>query len=178
MHQFKFGTFVPFGIFMSLILAMYIYINNYHQLTSSTHESLNLDASQFITHLEQEHHTKIISNKPIVMEVFTSWCGACAANNAQLMAASKDIGLHIYGIVPDSQQSAVRSWLAQHGNPFKQIFFVKGYDALVKIGVTALPETFIVDENRKIVFKSKGVVNIQTLKDAVHQAIDRSSRSN
>lgn len=176
MRKYKLSPFMPFATFVGFVFFVYLFINLPANLRSGYKgAAVNLDATPFLNGLEIENKMQFRKGEAMVIEVFASWCGACMLNHRQLMEIAPQINMPVYGVAVADSKDAVHAWLARHGNPFKGMLFTTWHQHLVKIGVTSLPETFIVDRNGKIIFKFKGVVNIQTVKDAIHQTIARSS---
>ena len=52
----------------------------------------------------------------------------------------------------------IKNWFLQMGNPYSKIGF--DYDGMVSInwGVYGLPETFIIDEEQKIIYRHVGAI--------------------
>lgn len=91
-----------------------------------------------------------------VVNFFASWCVPCHQENDTLMALAKSKGFVLYGVAYKDKPQDTRAFLDQEGNPFAAI--VSDTDGMVGIdwGVTAAPETFVIDGHGVIRFKHVG----------------------
>jgi cytochrome c biogenesis protein CcmG/thiol:disulfide interchange protein DsbE len=94
-----------------------------------------------------------------VVDVFGSWCIACAEEHPTLVGIARTGVVPIYGIDWADVPSAAVAWLHRHGNPYARI----GMDpspspTVVAFGVTGAPESFIIDKKGIIRFKRIGPI--------------------
>ncbi len=94
-----------------------------------------------------------------VVDVFGSWCFACAEEHPTLVAISKTDVVPIYGIDWADKPADAIAWLKRHGNPYARI----GMDpsparTVVAWGVTGAPESFIIDRHGIIRYKRIGPI--------------------
>ena len=94
---------------------------------------------------------------PMMINVFGSWCVACVVEHPQLMKL-KAGGLQIVGVAWRDQPQKTRAFLAQRGDPFAVVLMDPGGLAAVDLGITAAPESFLVDANGKVIFKQTGPI--------------------
>ncbi len=108
-------------------------------------------------------------DKPVLVNVFASWCVPCVAENPQLMAL-KAKGVTIIGIAwKDDPQNTI-NFLAQHDNPYvKTLTDPEGKMALA-LGISGVPETYIVSPDGQITDKITGPIVPDTL-DAVYKEV-------
>ena len=89
-----------------------------------------------------------------LVNFWASWCPPCRAEHPTLMDLSKR--LPVYGIdLKDNEADALR-FLAQDGNPFAAISTDPRGRTAIDWGVTAPPETFIVDGQGRILYRHAG----------------------
>ena len=90
-----------------------------------------------------------------VLNVWASWCPPCRAEHPVLMQMAAD-GVRVGGInIMDKDANAV-AYLAEEGNPFIGVATDPNGRNRVEWGVTAPPETFILDGDGKVLFRFVG----------------------
>ena len=106
---------------------------------------------------------RIVSNGSLkgqvyVLNVWGTWCIECRVEHPALLAIAQQKVVPIIGVDwsidhgVDERDKATR-WLQQLGNPYDQVAFDKEGRAVIEWGVTAAPETFLVDGGGKILYK-------------------------
>src|SRR3546814_621715 len=96
------------------------------------------------------------SGRPVLLNVFASWCVPCAAEAPQLLALKRQ-GVVIHAIAIRDTGAAVGAFLARHGDPFAKIGFDDRSRVQMALGSSGVPETFIVD--------GRGVIRYQHIGD-------------
>lgn len=96
-------------------------------------------------------------NKPILVNVFASWCMPCIAENPQLMAL-KARGVVIVGIAwKDDPQNTIR-FLAEHDDPYAVRLTDPDGKMGLALGISGVPETFVVQPDGTISDKVSGPI--------------------
>lgn len=89
-----------------------------------------------------------------LVNFWASWCPPCRAEHPTLTALSAE--LPVYGVdLKDPEAQAVR-FLADQGDPFAAIATDPNGRAAIDWGVTAPPETFIIDGSGTVLFRFAG----------------------
>jgi len=83
-------------------------------------------------------------SRPVIVNVFASWCAPCAVEHPFLMAAKKD-GMHIIGIAYKDTADNIADYLKRHGNPYDMLVFDPKGSLGIQLGITGVPESFAVD---------------------------------
>ncbi len=96
----------------------------------------------------------LASGKPVLLNLFASWCLPCAVEAPQLEALRAK-GVTIHAIAVRDQPADVEGFLAKHGNPFGRIGQDPGGRMMIAFGASGVPETFVVD--------GKGIIRFQHL---------------
>lgn len=100
------------------------------------------------------------AGKVVLVNVFGSWCVACADEHAYLKTLHDSHAVAIYGVDWQEKNPADGArWLAQHGDPYTLV----GADpspafTAIALGVTGAPETFVVDKAGVIRYKQIGPI--------------------
>jgi cytochrome c biogenesis protein CcmG, thiol:disulfide interchange protein DsbE len=94
---------------------------------------------------------------PMMINIFGSWCAACIVEHPQLMKL-KESGLKIVGVAWRDQPLKTKAFLDQRGDPFAVVLMDPHGLAAVDLGITAAPESYLVDANGRIIFKQTGPI--------------------
>jgi cytochrome c biogenesis protein CcmG/thiol:disulfide interchange protein DsbE len=89
---------------------------------------------------------------PAVVNVFASWCVPCRIEQPLLLQLKAD-GVPIVGVAWKDKPGETRGCLDDNGDPFAVVVSDPTGRAGIDLGVTGVPETFLVDANGKIVAK-------------------------
>lgn len=97
-----------------------------------------------------------IANGDITLVNFwASWCPPCRAEHPRLLALEAQ-GVAILGVNFKDGETAAVDYLTRDGNPFKAIAFDPKGRLAIDWGVTAPPETFIIDGDGTVLFRYAG----------------------
>lgn len=86
--------------------------------------------------------------EPLLVNIFAEWCTPCLAEHPLLTALAPEVA--IYGIAYRSPEADTRAWLAQHGDPFRRWALDENGALGVALGMTGVPETFVLDAAGRI----------------------------
>lgn len=91
----------------------------------------------------------------VVLNFWASWCPPCRAEHPTLLAMKAE-GIDLVGInFKDDADDAAR-YLEREENPFRALGFDPQGRVAIDWGVTAPPETFILDGEGKVLFRFAG----------------------
>jgi len=93
--------------------------------------------------------------KPMLVNVFASWCAPCRAEHPQLMAL-RARGVAVVGVAWKDDPVATRAFLDELGDPFAMVLVDRDGRAGLDLGITGAPETFAVNAMGQVVAKSSG----------------------
>ena len=93
-----------------------------------------------------------------LVNIWGSWCIACLSEHPLLLSIKEEDYVPVHGIAwrDDPEQSL--KWLARHGDPYSKIGQDSQSEAAIAFGVTAAPETFVIDANGIIRYKKTGPI--------------------
>lgn len=90
-----------------------------------------------------------------LVNFWASWCPPCRAEHPKLLEMAAE-GIPIVGINFKDQAGTARAYIEDDGNPFVGIGFDPQGRTAIDWGVTAPPETFILDGTGKVLFRFAG----------------------
>ena len=94
--------------------------------------------------------------KPYVLNVWGSWCPSCRIEHPFVDALAKSGKIRVIGFnYKDEGEDALR-WLEQFGNPYEFSLVDRDGRVAIDFGVTAAPETFVIDAKGIVRFKQTG----------------------
>lgn len=97
-----------------------------------------------------------------LVNVFGSWCVACAEEHRYLTELSRQGLVPIYGIDwREHNREAGPAWLVKHGNPYTLVGDDPESKAAIAFGITGAPETFVVDRKGVIRYRQVGPITPQ-----------------
>lgn len=102
--------------------------------------------------------TATLKGEPALVNVFASWCLPCRVEHPVLMEMSAK-GVPIYGLDwKEKQASDGAAWIAEFGNPYRAIGSDLSGRAGIDLGVTGVPETFVIDADGRVRYKHIGPI--------------------
>ena len=102
------------------------------------------------------------SNKIKIINFWASWCLPCEVEHPSLMGLSKKSDFVIIGInYKDTEEGSAR-FLSEKGNPYDLIIIDDKGKMGIEMGLTGVPETFVVNDQGKIIYRIVGPINNET----------------
>ena len=95
------------------------------------------------------------SGKITLVNFWASWCPPCRAEHPVLKQMAAD-GIRVVGVNFKDTADDASAYLAKDGNPFLALAFDPKGRSAIDWGVTAPPETFIIDGDGKVLFRFVG----------------------
>lgn len=97
-----------------------------------------------------------LKGKVSLLNIFASWCPGCRAEHPMLMQLAGKSGLSIYGINwKDSPRNGER-WLKASQSPYSRVGFDGSGRVGIDLGVTGVPETFVIDRSGRVRYRHAG----------------------
>ena len=109
-----------------------------------------------------------IKNKKVLINFFASWCSPCKIEHPLFFQIRKKYpDLYLLGINHKDPELDAKRYLEDDGNPYH--FVGVDSDGLIALefGVFGLPETYIINEEGKIIYKFMGPITKDILKNEI-----------
>ncbi|MGD9295622.1 MAG: DsbE family thiol:disulfide interchange protein [Roseobacter sp.] len=90
-----------------------------------------------------------------LVNFWASWCPPCHAEHPKLLEMAAG-GMPIIGVNFKDRQGPATEYLVEDGNPFRAVAFDPQGRTAIDWGVTAPPETFILDAEGTVLFRFVG----------------------
>jgi cytochrome c biogenesis protein CcmG/thiol:disulfide interchange protein DsbE len=97
-----------------------------------------------------------LQGRVTLLNVFASWCPGCKVEHPMLLKLAAGSGVPIYGLNWKDSRSDGARWLARTGSPYKQVGSDESGRTGIDLGVTGVPETFVIDKGGRVRFRYPG----------------------
>ncbi len=127
-------------------------------------------------------HIKVSSAElrgaPYVLNVWGSWCAACRDEHPILTRFAETKRVRVIGYNWKDEPADALRWLEQLGNPFVLVLSdIEGRTA-IDWGVTAAPETFLVDASGVVRWKYSGALSQRVIDTQLIPELEKVERAN
>ncbi len=99
--------------------------------------------------------TADLKGRPALLNVFASWCVPCRLEHPVLMRLEAE-GVTIHGIDWKETPQEGAAWLDEHGDPYNRAGNDEPGRIGIDLGITGVPETFVVDRHGRVRYKLVG----------------------
>jgi cytochrome c biogenesis protein CcmG/thiol:disulfide interchange protein DsbE len=110
------------------------------------------DKSQIITEDD-------LKGKVVLINVWGTWCVYCKYEHPYLVDIAKSGRVALYGLNYKDERIAANQWLKDYEDPYVFSIFDESGRLGVDLGVTAAPETFVIDDKGIIRMKYVGPID-------------------
>jgi cytochrome c biogenesis protein CcmG, thiol:disulfide interchange protein DsbE len=119
--------------------------------------------------------------KVTLINVFASWCVPCHQEHETIMRLSADpalapAGVRLFGLAYKDEPAAMRSFLAEAGDPFARIGADRNGRIAIDFGVYGVPETFVVKGDGTIAYRFVGPISDESYHDIILPEIEKALR--
>ena len=94
-----------------------------------------------------------------IINIWASWCVPCRTEHPLLMKLSKNQSVKLVGLNYKDNLNNAKDFINEFGNPYSQIIIDNDGTLSIEFGAYGVPETFIIDKNKKIIRKFVGPIN-------------------
>ena len=104
-------------------------------------------------------------NTYYVVNIWASWCVPCRKEHPLLMELSKSQLIKLIGLNYRDKLKNAKKFIGELGNPYSQILIDKKGILAVEFGAYGVPETFLINKDKKIIKKFIGPINRKILEE-------------
>ena len=98
-------------------------------------------------------------NKIKIINFWASWCLPCEVEHPILMGLSNKSDFIIIGVNYKDTEEGSAEFLNEKGNPYDLVVIDDEGIMGIEMGLTGVPETFVVNEEGKIIYRIVGPIN-------------------
>ena len=106
-----------------------------------------------------------IDGQYYLINIWSSWCAPCKKEHPRLIELSRNSKLKLIGINYKDKINNAKNFIDMMGNPYSMILNDNDGIISIELGAYGVPETFIVDNNRKIIKKFIGPLDNDSIKN-------------
>ena len=132
----------------------------------------NLDKKLIAFNTTTLFDSKIISSKDLFVEdkiyllnLWASWCAPCRLEHKNLMTLSNNKSIKIIGLNYRDSLVNAKNFINKFGNPYSEILTDKDGTIAINLGAIGVPETYVINKNKKILKKITGPINSKHMKE-------------
>ena len=94
-----------------------------------------------------------------LVNIWSSWCEPCKNESEYLLELKNDNQIKMIGINYKDKKKNALSFLKLYGDPFDKIYIDKQGTISINFGAYGVPETFLINNERKVLRKYIGPLN-------------------
>ncbi len=121
--------------------------------------------------------TADLKGKVTVVNFFASWCVPCREEHSYLTKMAKAPGIEIVGIAYKDRPQDASTWLAELGDPYRNVAVDPEGKAGIDFGVYGVPESYLIDKQGVIRFKQTGPLTEEVIEQRMIPLANRLNRS-
>ena len=91
-----------------------------------------------------------------ILNIWASWCLPCRDEHALLMQINKNASIKLIGLNYKDNSINAKKFINELGNPYSVIITDLDGTISIELGAYGVPETFIINKNKKIIKKFIG----------------------
>jgi cytochrome c biogenesis protein CcmG, thiol:disulfide interchange protein DsbE len=120
---------------------------------------------------------KLNARKLVLINVFSSWCSGCRYEHPFLLEKAKDQRFLLVGLNWKDDPDNARAFIAKYGNPFQEVGSDANGRVGIDLGVTGVPETFVLDSEGRVRLRVPGPMTPEIWKSEIEPLIAKESKS-
>mgnify|MGYP001339609949 FL=1 len=106
----------------------------------------------------------LVNSDYYILNIWASWCGPCRKEHPKLMELSKNPSVKLIGINYRDNLKNAKNFVKKFGNPYSVIFVDTNGIISIELGAYGVPETIIVNKDKKIIKKFIGYIDDKSFK--------------
>ena len=114
--------------------------------------------------------------KPVIVNVFASWCAPCRVEHPQLSQLAQDPRFVVVGIAYRDDPGKTQAYLDELGNPYAQTGIDRQGAIGVQLGLAGVPETYVISADGLVVQRIQGEITPKIARDVARLAIASGAR--
>ena len=164
----KFSLFIVITFLCFCFVIFYKGLNNSNIYTPKTNDKKKIpifEAKDFNSNIYLNSEKIFDEDIFYIVNIWASWCTPCRVEHPLLMELSKNQKFKLIGLNYKDNLNKAKHFINEFGNPYSQIIIDNDGTLSVEFGAYGVPETFIIDKNKKIIKKFIGPINKEMVEE-------------
>ena len=106
-----------------------------------------------------------VGSEYYVLNIWSSWCVPCREEHPELMKLSKNKSIKLIGLNYRDNPKNAKRFIDEFGNPYFVIIKDSKGIISVDLGAIGVPETFIINKDKRIIKRFLGSLNEKSLNE-------------
>ena len=154
--------------FTFCFVVLYKGLNNsniYIPKTISEKTLINFSSKDLYSKNEISSDKIFIDSEFYILNIWASWCLPCRDEHSILMKLKNNLSIKLIGLNYKDDPNNAKKFIDKFGNPYSMIITDKNGTIAIELGAYGVPETFVLNKNKKILKKFIGPLNQKSLKE-------------
>ena len=140
-----------------------LYNENIYLSSNNIKKNVNVSSDENINLFEDN-----LENKYTLINFFASWCAPCKIEHHLFFKIKKQYpNLFLLGINHKDKINNAIEYLDREGNPYSFVGLDNDGSVSLEFGVFGLPETFLINESGRIIYKHMGPLTKKIINDEI-----------
>ena len=164
----KFSLFIIITVLSFSFVIFYKGLNNSNTYAPKINDKKNIpifEAKDFNSSAYLNSEKIFEEDVFYIVNIWASWCVPCRIEHPLLMELSKNQSVKLIGLNYRDNINNAKKFINEFGNPYSQIIVDNEGTLSVEFGAYGVPETFIIDKNKKIIRKFIGPINKEIVEE-------------
>ena len=164
----KFNLVILFVFLSFCFVIFYKGLSNSNTYTPKINDQKNIPifkAKDFNSNIDVTSYKVFEKNSYYILNIWASWCLPCKKEHSLLMQLSKNKSVKLIGLNYRDNLKNAKSFINELGNPYSQILIDNDGALSIEFGAYGVPETFLIDKDKKIIKKFLGPINQEILEE-------------
>ena len=164
----KFFLILIVFFFIFCFVIFYKGLNNSNIYIPSSNDKKDIPffiAKDFFSENKVDSETIFKDDNFYILNIWASWCQPCIKEHPMLMNLSKNENIKLVGLNYKDNLNNAKKFIKELGNPYSQILIDKNGTLAIEFGAYGIPETYIINRNKKVIKKFIGPLDNKSLKE-------------
>ena len=154
--------FIIIGLFFFFFIVLFEGLKNPNVYIPELQEEKNLskfEAIDFYSNKKISSLEIFNDNKFYLINIWASWCLPCRQEHDYLIKLKEQNLIRLIGINYKDDSENAKKFINEMGNPYSKILKDSNGTVSIQLAAYGVPETFIIDKNKKIIKKIIGPID-------------------